>query len=151
MEKDRKLNGLLVAIVSLLMGIFIVIAGVMIIPAPAFKKQMLFPIMVVFSIVYFLLGITLIFLTLRKKVEKGLKKFLILTGASSAGFLVSVLLHNFLYALAVITSHIKGLHYLFEVLHAAFFIAGIFICPIGFLVGVVGSIVFLLKKRKKSA
>jgi len=35
-----------------------------------------------------------------------------------------------------------------EVFHAAFFIMAIFVCPIGFLVGAVGSIVLAIKKSR---
>ena len=96
--------------------------------------------------VFFLLGVSLIVTTVKKKVKGKLKKFLILTGASAAGFFVSVLLHNFLYALGVLAKDIKVLHYLFEFLHAAFFIIAIFICPIGFLIGIAGSIILLIFK-----
>jgi len=53
-----------------------------------------------------------------------------LWGASATGFLVSLLLHNFLYGLSVITHHISTLHYLFEFLHAVFFIIAISIMKI---------------------
>ena len=99
-------------------------------------------------LIFSLLGAALIFLTIKGKVKGKLKKFLILTGASAAGFFVSTLLHNFLYALAIVTSHIVILKYIFEFLHATFFIIAIFVCPPGFLIGVVGSIVLFIKKRK---
>lgn len=82
-----------------------------------------------------------------KKVGGKLRRFLILTGVSAVGFLASVLLHNFFYALGVLTNNIFVLHFLFEFLHGAFFIIGLFICPVGFLVGGVGSIFCFLKKR----
>jgi len=92
--------------------------------------------------VFFLLGIALVVLTLKKKLKGKLKKFLILTGASAAGFFISVLLHNLLYGLGVITEHIAIVHYPATVLHIVFFLIAIFVCPIGFLVGVVGSFLF---------
>lgn len=76
-----------------------------------------------------------------------LKKFLILTGASAAGFFVSVFLHNFLYAAAVLVNHISFLTSLFEILHGFFFFIAIFVCPIGFLIGIGGSIVLFIKRR----
>ena len=89
------------------------------------------------------------FLILKGKLKKGiLKKFLILTGASSTGFFVSIFLHNMFYALNIITSHIIVLKYLTEALHVGFFIIAVIVCPIGFLVGMVGSIVLLIRKRK---
>lgn len=98
--------------------------------------------------VFFLLGVALIVATVKKRVKGKLKKFLVLTGVSAAGFFVSVLLHNFLYALAVLTVNIKILHCLFEFLHAAFFLIGLLACPLGFLIGAAGSVI-LLGKRKK--
>lgn len=94
-----------------------------------------------------LLGAVLIFLTFKKKVGGKLRRFLILTGASAVGFFASVVLHNFFYALGVLTNNIFVLHYLFEFLHGAFFIIGLLVCPVGFLVGGMGSIFCFLKKK----
>ncbi len=69
-----------------------------------------------------------------------------LTGTSAVGFFVSILLHNFLYGLAEITKYSFRLHSLMETLHVTFFLIAIFICPIGFLVGILGSVVFFCKK-----
>ena len=130
-----------------LIGVFLVILSMFFIPAvrELIKGPLLFlsP-LAIFS----LLGAILIFLTIKDKVKGKLKKFLILTGASAAGFFVGILLHNFLYALAVIANHIIILKYIFEFLHVTFFIIAIFVCPPGFLIGVVGSIVLFIKKRK---
>ena len=131
-----------------LVGIFGVIISIFVIPAvrELFKgPQFLLP-FIIFSI----LGGVLVFLTLKKKVKGKLKKFLILTGASAAGFFIGIFLHNFLYAAAVLTSHIVVLHYLFEVLHTIFFFIAVPLCPLGFLIGVVGSVVFFIKQKKGS-
>ena len=77
------------------------------------------------------------------------KKFLILTGVSLVGFFVSVILHNIFYGLAIITSNITVLRYLMEILDVIFFIIAIFICPIGFLIGVVASAVLFCQKQKR--
>ena len=98
--------------------------------------------------IFFLLGIMLIVSALKEKVKPGLKKSFLLTGISSAGFFICVLLHNLFYALAIITSDIVLLNYLMEFMHAAFFLIAIFICPIGFLIGVIWSIVLLIKQKK---
>ena len=132
------------AIVWTLVGIFIVLASYIAIPFQHSIKRAIFPLMAVYAITFFLLGIILIFLA--RKLKGKLKKFLILTGASTAGFLASVLLHNFLYALGVITGHIIILKYVFEILHVAFFIIAVFVCPIVFLVCAIGSIILFVKK-----
>jgi hypothetical protein len=76
-----------------------------------------------------------------------LKKFLILTGASFVGFFISVVLHNFLYAATEITKEIAVLPYIFEALHILFFFLAVLVCPAGFLVGAVGSIVLFVKGK----
>lgn len=129
-----------------LIGVFLVIASAIFFPA--FRKHLGAPFFITSWVAFFLLGAALIFLTVRKKVKGKLKKFLILTGASAVGFLVSVLLHNFFYGLAIITSRITVLSFLMEILHGLFFIVAIFICPIGFLVGVIGSMALFIKKKR---
>ena len=98
--------------------------------------------------VFFLAGVALLFFTLREKVGKKLKKFLLLTGGGATGFFLSILLHNFLYALGVMTSHLPLLSGFFEILHAIFFMIAVFVCPIVFLVGMIGTIVLLLREKK---
>ncbi len=98
--------------------------------------------------VFFLLGAVLLFLVIRGSVKGILKKFLILTGASAAGFFVCVVLHNAFYALGTVTNDIIVLNYLIEALSVIFFLIAIFACPVGFLIGAVGSIVMLIKKDR---
>ena len=97
--------------------------------------------------IFSVLGAALIFFTIKEKVEGKLKIFLILTGISSAGFLIGIVLHNFIYALAIITKDIAILSYSMEILHAAFFLIAVIVCPIGFLIGAIGSIVLFFKKK----
>ena len=52
-------------------------------------------------VVFFLLGIALIVVVLREKVSGMPKKFFLLTGASSAGLLIFILLHNAIYGLFI--------------------------------------------------
>jgi len=99
-----------------------------------------------FAFLFLILGIVLIALVWRLKIEKKLKTFLFLTGGSAILFLVSVLLHNFFYALAIYFSEIVVLKAIFEILHAGFFLVGILGCPVVFLVGVVGSFWCFWKK-----
>lgn len=130
-----------------LIATFMVIIGQFFIPAigDLFRGSFLF--LLPFA-VFFLLGAALIFLTLKKKVKGKLKKFLILTGASSAGFFVSVLLHNLLYGLAIIASQITFLKYLLEALHVAFFFIATIVCPLGFLIGATGSLALFVRKKR---
>jgi len=126
---------------------FLLIVSEFLIPAvrELFRGSLLFLLpFVIFS----LLGVVLIFLAIKEgAADRKRKKFLMLTGASAAGFFLSVLLHNAFYGLAVITDHITILRYLMEVLHVAFFLIAIFVCPIGFLIGAVGTIVLLNVNR----
>ncbi len=130
-----------------LIGSFLFVIGQFFIPAVTelFRGSLFFLLpFVIFS----LLGGLLIFLTLKEKIEEKLKKLLILTGASAAGFFVFVLLHNVFYALGVIASSIAILRYLMEILHVTFFLIAIFICPLGFLIGAIGSIIVLVKRKR---
>ena len=129
-----------------LVVVFLLIISEFFIPAirELFRGSFLFLLpLAVFS----LLGIVLLFLTLKQKVEGVLKWFLILTGASAGGFFIFVFLHNAFYALNMITSHIIMLNYLTEILHVAFFIIAVLICPLGFLIGLLGSIVLFINKK----
>jgi len=65
-------------------------------------------------------------------------------GFSSSGFLVSVVLHNLLYALGILTISIVPLHYLCEFLHVVFFIIGVVLCPIGFVISAVAGAKLLI-------
>ena len=93
-------------------------------------------------------GAILVFITLKNKVKGNLKKFLLLTGFSASGIFVGILLHNFFYALGVITEHIFGLYHLFELLHVVFFIIATIICPVGFLIGTIGTIILFHKESR---
>jgi len=97
-----------------------------------------------------LLGGILVILTLKKKVKGRLKKFLMLTGLSVLGFVASVILHNLFYGLAVIAREIVVLSWLMKVFDVGFFMVGIFICPVGFLIGVIGSAVLFMRKREEN-
>lgn len=137
------------AVFCALVAIFIVMVSFFVAPVPVFMKRMLFPYMYIFSIVFFILGLTLIFLTLKKQVKGRFKNFLILMGVSSAGFLVSVLLHNFIYGLF---AAIFGVGFWDKIGlgdEPIFFFLAIFVCPIGFLIGVVGSLAFFIRRISK--
>lgn len=147
MKRVRQIR-LITAVFYSLVVLFVVVIGEILIPFPMLIKRALFPFIAVLAVVFFLLGLALVFLAIKTKIKGKYGKFLILTGASSVGFFVSVLLHNFLYGLGVITRDIAILHYSFEFLHAVFFIIAVIVCPLGFLVGAIGSIVTSSKRKK---
>jgi hypothetical protein len=96
---------------------------------------------------FFLLGIALIIFTVRGGLSGWLKKFFILTGASAAGVLVSVLLHNLVYGLF---AHFAGADFWNGGDEFFFFIMAIVVCPLGFLVGAVGAIIIGARNHKAS-
>jgi hypothetical protein len=92
------------------------------------------------------LGVTLLVLTVRRKVGGMLKKFLLLTGSSAVGMPVFAVLHNLVYALLIL--------WFGEDFWGSggdepvFFILAIIVCPIAFLVGAVGTIVLAIKNKR---
>ena len=131
-----------------LMGIFVLLVSYFLAWFSDETKRALFPFVAILAAIFFVLGTILIFLTLKLKIKKKLKMFLILTGASAVGFLAGVILHNFFYGLGMITGHTIILKYATEALNVAFFIIAILVCPTVFLIGAVGSILMLIKKKK---
>ena len=91
------------------------------------------------------LGVTLIVLTVKTKVAGILKKFLLLTGASVVGLPVFAVLHNVVYGLFAIW--FGGDFWGAGGDEPVFFILAIIVCPIAFLVGVVGTIVLAFKNK----
>jgi len=85
-----------------------------------------------------LLGGSLILLTLEQDIAGTLRIFLILAGVAPAAMIVSVILHNAVSGL--LTSLLNR-----EFEEAVFFLIALFGCPAVFLVGVVGSIVLLIR------
>ena len=127
-----------------LVVVFIVIVSVFVIPAfrDLLRGSLLFlsPI-----VVFFLLGAALIFFTVKEKVGGMPKKFLLLTGASAVGFLLFILLHNAIYGLFI---HFFGADFWNGGDEPFFFIMAVIVCPVGFLVGTVGSIVLAIRRYR---
>ena len=144
-ETSQKENTL--TIIFYLLAVFFVLA-ISTIFIPVFREYVSGTFMIISGVILVILGSILIGLTLVQKVEGKLKKLLILTGASAVGFFIFILLHNIFYALAQVTSHISILNYLMKAFEVIFFLIAIFACPIGFVIGVIGSIVMFKKKRK---
>jgi len=130
-----------------LIGVFIVVVCLFFIPVFRDLLQgselFLAPIAV-----FFLLGVALIFFTVREKVRGIHKKFLLLTGASAVGFFVSILLHNAIYGLFIYWFGADFWDRIGMGDEPFFFLVAIIICPLGFLVGAVGSVVLAIKNKR---
>ena len=143
---DSQKRNTLIIMFYLVIIVFVITVGMLLIPG--FRGYINTVFVIISGIILVILGSVLIGLTLIQKVEGKLKKFLMLTGASAAGFFVFALLHNIFYGLEQVTGHITILSYLMKAFEVIFFLIAIFACPIGFLVGVIGTIVMFNKKRK---
>jgi hypothetical protein len=80
-----------------------------------------------------LLGVALIVLTVNKKVKGMLRVSLLLTGASAVAMVVSIIMHNVMGSWVSVEEPVT-------------YIMAVFVCPIAFLVGGVGSVVLGFKK-----
>ena len=81
--------------------------------------------------VFLLLSIALLVVAIRERFRKILRIFLILTAASALGTAAGILLENFLTG-----TYGEGI----------FFVIGVIIAPLGFLAGIIGSIVLFIKR-----
>jgi uncharacterized membrane protein len=106
--------------------------------------------MLVTGIALLVLGGLLSFFTIKDKTRGLLKVFLILTGASAAGITVSVLLHNAVYGLFIYWFGGDFWDRIGLPDEPVFFILGLVVCPLAFIVGTIGSIVVALKHRRMS-
>ena len=146
--KDEKIK--LTILLYGLIGIFVLIVGLMSIPD--FRRYVNFYFIMISGTLLLLMGGILVVNTLKQKVEGRLKKFLILTGVSASGYIIFVVFHNLFYALAEITRHIAFLGFLMNAFEVIFFLAAIFACPAGFIIGSIVSITLLrieVKKKKE--
>ena len=124
-------------------GVFVIaVLGMML--APPIRVLMPYFMFSAFA-VFAGLGVTLLVLTVKTKVAGTLKKFLLLTGASAVGFPVFAALHNLVYALFI---KLFGADFWGAGGdEPVFFILATIVCPVGFLVGVVGTIVLAIKNK----
>jgi len=130
-----------------LVGVFFVFVGI-IVSAPLLlpSLQRVYVGFLFFSGALLLsLGITFLVLIIRGKAKGISRKFQLLIGASAVGIPVSILLHNAIYGLFI---HFFGADFWNGGDEPVFFFMAIFICPLGFLVGAVGSIVLAIKKLR---
>ena len=105
------------------------------------------PYIFILWILHFAAGVGLIITTYKEKISGKRKFFLLLSGFSSAGFLLGVVLHNSLYALGTITENLVILNKIISFFEVAFFLAATIICPLGFIVGMVGTLIILKKSQ----
>jgi hypothetical protein len=126
-----------------LVGVFVLI--VCLFPPQAFRGNIFLWFLGIFGAILLLLGVALIVLTVREKVSGMLQKFFLLTGASAIGIPVSILLHNAVYALFI---HFFGEGFWNGGDEPFFFILAIIVCPLGFLVGAIGSIVLRVREAR---
>ena len=99
----------------------------------------------------FLLGLALLIVAARWQARTTLRVFWILAGAAPAGFALGSVLHNAFYALAIATAPWPVVSGAMDVLEVAFFLIATLLCPLAFLVGAVGAIVLLLRRRRPAA
>jgi len=98
------------------------------------------------SVVLFLTGMSLVVLA-AKRIEKGLlRNFLLTAGASLTGLPVFALLYNLLYGLS--TYPFVGGFWcrIGTAEEPLFFLLATLVCPLGFFVGTIGSVVLVLKR-----
>lgn len=141
---------LLTTVFWTLVATFIMAVSYLFIPMTMPIRRPLWPLFVTLAIISFLLGVILIFLTLKEKVKGWSKRFLLLTGISVIVMPVSIILHNFIYSLFI---YFFGQGFWDRVGPGGdepfFFIIAIFVCPIAFLVGAIGSIVLFVKQKNR--
>jgi len=98
-----------------------------------------------FRAVLSILGIVLIILAAKAKFTKIAKVFFILTGASALGMGLSMILHNLVFAL-LIKLFGEGIWGGMGD-EPVFFILATIVCPLALLVGAIGSIILIAKKK----
>ncbi|MCX6009132.1 MAG: hypothetical protein NTW48_03710 [Chloroflexi bacterium] len=100
------------------------------------------------GLLFFALGLTLLILTARAKLDKIFKGFLLLTSSSAVGVFVSILLHGVVYGLFILLFGEGFWDRIGIPDEPFFFIMAIFVCPAAYLVGTVGSIVLVIRRKR---
>jgi hypothetical protein len=128
-----------------LVAVFVILVGAMFVLVPLAGSFPLGYIVFPAGAVFLGLGVALLVLTVKKKVEGVLRKFLLLTGAAAVGLPVFAVLHNLVYALFI---KLFGADFWGSMGdEPVFFILATMVCPIAFLVGIVGTIVLAVKNK----
>jgi len=137
--KPTRLEFAIVATFCALVATFAILAAM--ITLKFFGRHLLF-----IAFVFFLLGAALLALTIRAKMDRLLKIFLLLTSGSAVGFFVSVILHNLVYGF-FICIYGKDFWGVTGGDEPVFFILAVFVCPIVFLIGSIGSAVVFIRNK----
>ncbi len=103
-----------------------------------------FAVILVLGAAFTLLGGALLFFALREKASR----FLMLAGASAAGIVISILLHNLLYGLGIVWFGADFWDRIGLEDEIVFFLMATLVCPIGFLVGAVGSVIVAIRQSR---
>ena len=100
--------------------------------------------LIVVGILLLVVGIVLILNTIKRKITGKLKKFQLLAGASALGLPVFAVLHNVVYMLGIMWfgESARG-----NGDEPVFFILAAIVCPLGLLVGGIGTIIIRMKQR----
>ncbi|MCD4760002.1 hypothetical protein K8R33_03880 [archaeon] len=126
--------------------VFVLMLSFFFIPFSDTLRSTLFPVFGGLALIFFLLGGTLLLLVGKSRLKGKLRLFLILVGASSVCVSIGIILHNFFYGLFIYLFG-SGFWESVGLLDEPFyFFISLVICPIVFLVGVVGSLVEFFKK-----
>ena len=127
-----------------LTGIFIV--AIVLLLSPAVRTE---PVLLALGISMLILGGAIIYFTIKEKLTGLPMVFMSLTGASAAGITISIFLHNAIYGLFIYwfgSEFWTGIGLPDEPI---FFFLGLILFPVTLLAGIIGTIVLVIKKRRK--
>ena len=97
------------------------------------------------AVALFLIGIALIVYA-TKRIEKGpLRNFLLTAGASLIALPIFALLHNLIYGSAICPFIMDSWGRVSVTEEFFFFLLATIVCPLGFFVGTIGSLILILK------
>ena len=101
--------------------------------------------LIVVGVLLIVIGIVLILTTVKRKVTGKLKMFQLLAGASALGIPVFAVLHNVAYMLVIMWFGESAFGNGDE---PVFFFLAVIVCPLGLLVGGIGTIIIRRKHRR---
>jgi hypothetical protein len=140
MIKKKKLDNLIKIIFTSITILFLIIILSIFMSVRIIMQN--FPIII---LIITILSTILIILTKKSKLSKKQKKYLILTAIGIIGFSTFSILHNLFYALLTLITNNLILSFIIESLEVLSFIISIFVFPIIFLIGIIGSIKYYIK------